>query len=116
MRGRSLSRGRGQMRGSGRSGSYSRDNRFNDRMERVRAKRAQLNLLGGNKRSCDACFGMNHSPSQSFSNCKKSCIFCNVPLSNVRHAHLECRRMPWDYDVARGMILTKMPFLNSAKL
>ena len=115
-RGRGFSRGRGPMRNGSRGGSRNLGNRLGDRIAMIKRKRKQLNLEGGAVDTCYACFNRGHQMDMSFSKCTGYCIFCNSPMTRVRHGHMECRKMPWDFNDARKMVLAKRPYMDSAGL
>ena len=129
-RGRTRSRGfrgRGFARGGtpgfrGRGGFSNRGGRtygssitFPERLAVVKVRRKNLNLMGGNKQICEACFSTNHFwTDATFSNCTMNCLFCNKNINSVKHAHLECFQRPNDYQRQRMAILNRFPILNSA--
>ena len=130
-RGRTRSRGfrgRGFTRGAapnynGRGGSSARGGKtisgssmtFPERSAIVKVRRKNLNLMGGNKQICEACFSTNHLwTDATFSNCTMNCLFCNKNINSVKHGHLECYQRPPGYKGQRMAILNRFPILNSA--
>ena len=130
-RGRTRSRGfrgRGFAGGTapnynGRGGSITRGGRrisgafvtFPERVAIVKVRRKNLNLMGGNKQICEACFSTNHLwTDATFGNCTMNCVFCNKNINSVKHGHLECYQRPPDYPRQRMAILNRFPILNSA--
>ena len=110
-------RGGGASRGGGQNTSTNQPRKmtFPERLAVVRVRRKTLNLMGGNKTICEACFSTNHHwTDATFGNCTANCLFCNKNINQIKHGHLECFQRPSDYNGQRMAILNRWPIMNSA--